>query len=158
MHVVPNRYSRASRVLIAASSVWVLLVLAPPFLHHFGWTLAEQMIRLSFHPVCHQISARSPHLFGEPTAVCARCLGLYAGVLIGACILPWLPSLTRALEAHPRLMVLFWVPMGLDLVVWSNTMTTRWLSGALAALPIALFVRLALEQWPSSSLLMRSQK
>ena len=55
-------------------------------------------------------------------------------------------------------MVLFWVPMGLDLVVWSNTMTTRWLSGALAALPIALFVRLALEQWPSSSLLMRSQK
>ncbi len=150
MHVVSGRQRLASVLLIAASSIWVLVVLAPPLLHHVGWVGIEQMIRLAFQPVCHQIPARSPKLFGQPTAVCARCLGLYSGFLIGACVLPFLHSLSRRLEANPRWILAFSVPMFLDLLVWQNTMTTRWMSGALAAFPIALFARLALEQLPSS--------
>ncbi|MFZ0428868.1 MAG: DUF2085 domain-containing protein [Acidobacteriota bacterium] len=157
MRVTSGRYSPASWVLVAAASIWVGLVLAPPLLHHAGWTGAEQAIRFGFRPICHQIPARSPALLGQPIAVCARCLGLYSGFLIGACFLPCLGGLSRRLEAHPRLLVLFFVPMFLDLVVWQNTMTSRWLSGAVAAFPLALFVRLALEQLPSSRLL-RSHK
>jgi uncharacterized membrane protein len=157
MHETPGRYSLASWVLIAASSIWLVIVLAPPVLHELGWNGLEQMIRLAFKPVCHQISSRSPQLFGQPTAVCARCLGLYSGILIGACLLPFLRSLSRRLLAQPRLLLLFSIPMFLDLTVWKNTMTTRWVSGVLATFPIALFVRLALEQLPSSRLL-RSHK
>jgi uncharacterized membrane protein len=157
MDVPSGRHSSASWVLIVGSSIWLLVVLAPPALHQVGWTGAEQMIRLAFKPVCHQIPARSPKLFGQPTAVCARCLGLYSGLLIGACVLPFLRSLSSRLLAQPRLLLLFTIPMFLDLTVWTNTMTTRWVSGALAAFPIALFVRLALEQLPSSRLL-RSHK
>lgn len=153
MRVVSGRSILASGILIAASSMWILVVLAPPVLHHFGWTSMEEVIRLAFRPVCHQIPARSPKIFGEPTAVCARCLGLYSGLLTGACVLPFLRSLSRRLQAQPRLFLLFTIPMFLDLLIWKNTMTTRWLSGALAAFPIAHFARLALEQLPSSQLL-----
>ena len=38
---------------------------------------------LIFSPFCHQISSRSFHLFGVQLAVCARCTGIYLGLLLG---------------------------------------------------------------------------
>ncbi len=37
-----------------------------------------------FSHICHQDPARSFWIFGAPLAVCARCLGIYAGALGGA--------------------------------------------------------------------------
>ena len=43
-------------------------------------------IRRFFSIVCHQDPARSFWLAGAPVAVCVRCLGIYLGGAIGACI------------------------------------------------------------------------
>jgi uncharacterized membrane protein len=36
-----------------------------------------------FSKLCHQCPGRVLYLFGAPTAVCLRCLGIYAGAAIG---------------------------------------------------------------------------
>lgn len=39
--------------------------------------------------VCHQIPERSLHAAGVQLPVCARCLGIYAGALLGMAVLAW---------------------------------------------------------------------
>lgn len=42
-----------------------------------GWFLYQ-----AFEPFCHQQAGRSWHLQGYPMAVCARCVGVYSGLLL----------------------------------------------------------------------------
>jgi uncharacterized membrane protein len=44
-----------------------------------GWFLYQ-----AFEPFCHQQGERSWHVQGYPLAVCARCFGLYIGLLLAA--------------------------------------------------------------------------
>jgi uncharacterized membrane protein len=44
-----------------------------------GWFLYEAL-----DPFCHQQADRSWHVEGRPLAVCARCLGVYTGMLLAA--------------------------------------------------------------------------
>jgi uncharacterized membrane protein len=37
-----------------------------------------------FHGLCHQRPERSLFIFGSQMAVCSRCAGIYAGLLVGA--------------------------------------------------------------------------
>ena len=41
-----------------------------------------------YSPLCHQNPSRCFVLFGYPLAVCARCLGVYGGFLLGTCLYP----------------------------------------------------------------------
>ena len=142
-----NRWkSRPYWLLGGAASLWVALVLAPPFLHSGGWLSEESAVRLIFRSVCHQIPERSLALLGSPVGVCARCFGLYLGFLSGAVVLPLTKRFSNVLESRPRLMLLFFLPMACDLLAWENTILSRFLSGFVAALPVALFVYLAVEQ------------
>jgi uncharacterized membrane protein len=63
--------------------VVALAPLAPPFLAA-GHPLAALLIRGFFSRLCHQNPARSFLVDGSPIAVCARCLGIYCGVVLGA--------------------------------------------------------------------------
>ena len=70
----------AAPSIAALAIAWLVLLLTAPllpipvagFLYVFGSVL------------CHQISERSFHLDGAQLPVCARCLGIYAGVAAGA--------------------------------------------------------------------------
>ncbi len=65
----------ASALLIAA--------LTPPALMRFGQPLTAMAVAAFFSKLCHQRPDRVVYLFGAPTAVCLRCLGIYAGAAIG---------------------------------------------------------------------------
>lgn len=56
------------------------LAVAPPWLPE-AWRPA---LMGAFAPSCHQLPTRSPHLLGVQLAVCDRCLGIYAGMMLGA--------------------------------------------------------------------------
>jgi uncharacterized membrane protein len=77
--------------------------------------------------------------------VCARCTGLYVGFWLGLILVPNWTALRNKLAGRPRLILLFMIPMGLDLLL-QNTHWTRLFSGALAAFPIAVFVWWGVEQ------------
>ena len=54
---------------------------------------ASERWRWIFRPLCHGMAERSLVVFAEPMPICARCFGIYAGLLIGIvvfAIVPWL--------------------------------------------------------------------
>ena len=124
--------------MAACVAGWALVVV-PPFAGAYA-----DLLHWLLHPVCHQIPERSFHLFGEPLAACHRCTGLYAGFTLGVLIWPWLPGLAARLSAHPRWVVVFFVPLLVDWAMVWNTPATRFATGVVASFPVALLALVAL--------------
>ena len=99
-----------------------------------------------FAVVCHQISARAFHVAGEPLAVCARCLGLYAGALAGAALYPLaVRPLARGEMPARAWLVAAAVPTSVDFAlgffgVWENTHASRFLTASLLGAVLAFYV------------------
>lgn len=70
----------------------VVAALAHPFLLDAGRPMWAFAVWQFFSVACHQEGARSFWLFGAPLAVCARCIGIYAGAAVGV----WLRLPRRA--------------------------------------------------------------
>jgi uncharacterized membrane protein len=111
----------------AAASVILLGASSPPFLS----AGARALVMHAFAPVCHQLPGRSPVLDGVQFAVCDRCLGIYAGVLLGILTLGWGRRLWARLRAVDRVVLLgSLVPIALDwagpvLGLWPNVPLSR---------------------------------
>jgi uncharacterized membrane protein len=79
------------RAFIAASIGWaILLVVAPWFASRpsrsvivYGFAAAVYAIGSA---ICHQLPARSFHLWAAQMPVCARCTGIYAGAAVAAAL------------------------------------------------------------------------
>ena len=127
--------------VLLACLAWLALVLAPPFAMGYA-----DLWRWLLHPVCHQIPERSFHLFGEPLAACHRCTGLYIGFTLGVLVWPRLPALAARLQANPRWVAVFFLPLLVDGAVVLNTPASRFATGLVASFPVALLPLLALAQ------------
>jgi uncharacterized membrane protein len=80
--------ARSRQYVTVTATTWIasaLLVaaLTPPALMRLGQPLAAMAIAAFFSRLCHQRPDRVLYLFGAPTAICLRCLGIYAGAAIG---------------------------------------------------------------------------
>jgi uncharacterized membrane protein len=77
--------------VLTASFLGCCLAVFPPFWIHLGHSqnFFTRGIAFFFSGVCHQIPERSFHFWGEPASVCARCLGVYAGFLLGTAGFPF---------------------------------------------------------------------
>lgn len=53
-----------------------------------GYLIVSKFTYGIFHPVCHQNPERSFFVFGYPLGVCARCTGIYLGMLILTILYP----------------------------------------------------------------------
>lgn len=135
--------------LLLASLGWLGLIMLAPYTRARG-AAAAPYLYLLFAPICHQLPERSFHLFGHPLAVCQRCFGLYLGFAAAALLLPHVAAARGLLLGRPRLLVLFALPLVLDVVAPANTWLTRVATGTVAALPIGLLAAIAVEQLPTS--------
>jgi uncharacterized membrane protein len=76
------------RYVTVTVTTWVALTLfvvalAPPLLASHGAPIAALALSAFFSKICHQRPDRVLYLFGVPSAVCVRCLGIYAGAALG---------------------------------------------------------------------------
>ena len=133
-----------AHALLLACLVWLALVFAPALLGAAGWPQAD-VLRWLFHPVCHQIPERSFHVLGEPLAVCARCTGLYLGFTLGVAAWPHLPRVAARLAKQPRWILVFMVPLVID-VMLDTTALIRFATGSAAAFPCGLLPLLAIAE------------
>lgn len=115
----------------------VLLMFAAPFFKAHNHSLLSSIIYTGLRPVCHQQAARSFHLFAYPLAVCARCTGIYIGVLAGTILFPCLNNFSLARKSAPRRIYIFvaLAPVTLDWLlgaigIWANTHFSRFMTGA----------------------------
>ncbi len=138
------KVSTSFGILLTAAVCWLGLVVLAPFSAAQDKWWAE-LVYSFLRSVCHQLPERSFHWLGHPLAVCQRCTGLYVGFLLGLFVSASVPRFRSFLTARPRIIALFSVPLVTD-VFLPNTPLSRFLTGVLAASPIAFFVWLALDQ------------
>ena len=139
-------YSQAKRVwmlALAVTAIWLLAVIAPPLLLSNG--ISASPLYNFFGYVCHQIPERSFHLFGYQFAVCSRCFGVYAGLMLGILTYRlWRP--VDSVEPLPRFwLFLSMVPIGIDwslgvFGIWKNTHFTRFVTGLILGIACAVFI------------------
>ncbi len=111
LELTPRARRGGALVATALAGVLCVLIASPPFLGEAGRTVIMQ----AFHAVCHQLPERSFHVSGEAMAVCHRCTGIYAGLLMGALLFPLLARADAFLWHHSRLLLgLSLLPMAVD--------------------------------------------
>ncbi len=84
-----NLTNTSKRYVTVTATTWVagalfMAAVAPSVLFTHGQLLKEIAVQAFFSKLCHQRPDRVLYLFGAPTAVCARCLGIYAGAAVGS--------------------------------------------------------------------------
>lgn len=100
------------------------------------------------HLVCHQMPARSPHLFGVQLPLCWRCTGIALGSLV---FVAWLFWKRRLPALRPSLILSLLLPLDVLYNVFTHNdgdNARRLLTGTLfgffaAALALHFFTRLA---------------
>jgi len=134
---------RSYLLLLSLALAWDLLFTLPPILLHFG--INADLFYRFFHPVCHQIDARSFHIFGYKLAVCSRCASIYYGLTIGIASYPLFKSLDNV--EIPSL-IYFVIPLVAVVVDFSinflgvaqNTFVSRSITGGFLGLTTAFFL------------------
>jgi uncharacterized membrane protein len=134
MPAAPSTYSfRAGpwAIVLGACLAVLALALAPPFVgQRVGAALAE-----GFRLVCHQLPDRSFALGGVPLALCHRCLGIVAGLVVGTALVAVIGGRRVALVPleRPALLVALTLA-GADWLlgvsgVWTNSPLSRFFTG-----------------------------
>jgi uncharacterized membrane protein len=109
---------------------------------------ASPQWRLVFRLFCHGMPERSLVLFGEAMPVCARCLGIYGGILAGLLVFVSWP---RIEERAARLMTFAAaIPIGIDGITQAAGLRTstnglRVSTGLAVAIVFAIWALAAVE-------------
>lgn len=131
--------------------LWLGGVLIAPIAARRSMAIAP-LVYAFYDTVCHQIAERSFHLSGEPLAVCHRCTGLYLGFLAGLLAVPRWHRARRWLLDKPTRVIAFSLPLAADWLLTVNTTGSRFVTGLLAAAPIAVLLWAALGQIASTTI------
>jgi uncharacterized membrane protein len=141
--------------LLGLSLAWLGLILAAPLLMANSRETAALVIYRAFANLCHQRAERSYHWAGWPLAVCARCLGIYGGFLLGALFYPCLRRIETTTLPQRRWLLLALAIITLD---WSagsfgwgaNSFFTRTAAGGIVGVVAAFYLLPLVLRWPSS--------
>lgn len=132
--------------LLAVTSGVFVLAMLPPLLP----VPLRAVVREGFAPVCHQMPARSLHVGAVPVALCDRCTGIYAGLVLGVAGTGWGSNLWGRVRPYARYVLLgAIVPLGVDwagplLHLWDNGPLSRLLTGLLFGGVAASYVTIRL--------------
>ena len=104
--------------ILAGAAAWCALILLAPAATSSGEFLPlGGVLYAFFSPLCHQIDARSFHLFGMPLAVCGRCSAIYFGFLSGTILYPFAGILLRWGRPGRIFLIVAVAPMLLDVML-----------------------------------------
>lgn len=129
-------------ILIAA---WVFLILLAPLAEANDFSNVSSPIYKLFSLICHQIPARSFYLENHAFAVCARCFGVYSGLLGGFIAYPIFRSIEMVEPFPRRWLFLAMIPAAVDwslgvLEIWENTHWSRFSTGFVLGAACAVFI------------------
>lgn len=136
---------RAWVIGFAIASLWLTLIIAAPIAKANGLVSISSPIYGLFSFLCHQLDDRSFHVEGEKFAVCARCFGVYLGIIVGFVAYPIWRRIDN-IDPLPK----FWlfagcVPITVDwsltiFGIWENTDLSRLLTGILLGFACGTFI------------------
>jgi len=115
------REARLLAVLLAIGSAVVLAAAMAPWVIDGG--PADRFVRAPFQLLCHGIASRSLTHDGEPMSLCARCSGIFGGLVAGSLLSL---SFTRRLRVPGVLAWLLLLPMLLDGITQAVGIRESW--------------------------------
>jgi uncharacterized membrane protein len=140
------------RVLLAAAVLWAGAIPLAAFAatrQHASPSASAFVLGIYAigHVICHQLAARSFHLWGAALPVCARCTGIYAGAAAAALGLMVVPGAGRQRADTPSAPTSR-IVLAATLLPTAATLVYEWTTGtmpahairALAGAPIGLAV------------------
>ena len=136
---------RVWTVALAVVVVWLLLIVLPPIFAANGLKSASAPLYHFYGFICHQIPARSFHIFDQQLAVCSRCFGVYFGLFVGLIAYPLWRDIDN-IEPLPRLWLFAsMVPIGIDwslgvFDIWENTHASRFITGLILGFACATYI------------------
>ena len=142
-------------VMAVVSAIPILILSASAFC---SWAIAHgasMRWRLLFRVMCHGIPSRCIDLFGVPMPICARCVGIYAGLFAGLIAFWLLPIVT---ERVMRIIAFIAVtPLAIDGLTQlarlrESTNPLRLATGIAAGLTFGMWVLSAVERRGESRL------
>ncbi|MBD3415184.1 MAG: DUF2085 domain-containing protein [Candidatus Aminicenantes bacterium] len=109
-------------------SAWLMVIFSAPYLKNLDLPLSAFLYSI-FSPICHQNPTRCFYLFGNPLAVCTRCLGIYFGFFLGTLLFPLINGLTTVKPPEKLLFVILSIPIATDTLanLFSLWHTSDWL-------------------------------
>ena len=112
---------------------WIAVIFLAPYLKSQSSPFSG-FIYAIFSPTCHQIPSRCFYAFGYPVAVCARCLGIYCGFLLGTLIFPLAKGFASPTLPKAKTFISISIPIIIDtagniLGIWTSLDWVRFLTG-----------------------------
>jgi uncharacterized membrane protein len=147
---------RDTRIVLAVMAAIPAAILAAAAL--CSWAIshgASMEWRLLFRVMCHGMISRSLDLFGVPMPICARCFGIYAGLLGGIAAFQLVPFLR---ERVVRMVAFAAVtPLAIDgvtqlLGLRESTNPLRLVTGVVAGLAFGFWILSAVERRDETAL------
>jgi uncharacterized membrane protein len=146
---------RDTKIVLAVIAALPALFLGAATLCTWAVSLgASEKWRLLFRLMCHGLPSRCLELFATPMPLCARCVGIYGGMLAGIVVFWAVPLLRERVMRAFALACL--APLALDGLTQlsglrESTNPLRLATGAIAGLAFGLWVLSAVERGPDRS-------
>lgn len=131
--------------IFLATAAVSLSVAAAPWLVAHDYPIASAVIYQVFSPFCHQMPSRSFQFEGIPFAVCARCTGVYLGILIGLLVYPFVRRIEDQRMPNRLVLIGGFAPLVLDGLagvtrIYASSISIRAATGVIAGAVIAWFI------------------
>ena len=113
--------------------LWIAAVFAAPYLKSQSSAYGN-LIYAVFSLTCHQIPSRCLTLYGNPLAVCTRCLGIYLGFFLGTSLFPVVRGLSSESLPKAKILILMSFPIVIDFAanvvsLWASPHVLRLATG-----------------------------
>ena len=132
-------------ISLFAVFLWVFAIVLAPLAKANGFESLASPIYKFFSFICHQMDWRSFHVENHQFAVCARCFGVYFGLLAGFLVYPLFRKIDE-IEPLPRIwLFLAMIPIGVDwslgaFDIWENTHLSRFITGLILGAACAIYI------------------
>jgi uncharacterized membrane protein len=123
--------------------LWIAALFYAPYLKKLSSPLSGFLYAV-FSPTCHQIPSRCFYAFGHPMAVCARCLGVYSGFLLGMVIFPFTKGFSKISMPKVNTLIIMSIPIFIDVTgnflgLWASSDWVRLVTGIVWAIILPFY-------------------
>ncbi|AAB99504.1 TPA: DUF2085 domain-containing protein [Methanocaldococcus jannaschii] len=106
-------------IVLISFLIFYLSIFLAPYFAYLGetsnfWKFISICLYAVYSLICHQMPQRSFFIFGHKMAVCARCFGIYTGVLVGMIIYPFIKKLDDFKIPNKWYLIIALIPMAVD--------------------------------------------
>lgn len=147
---------RDTRIVLGVTALVPAAILAAATLSTRALALgASESWRLPFRLICHGMAGRCLELWGVPMPVCARCVGVYAGLLAGLAAFAAVPRLGERVARWLAMVAV--TPLAVDGLTQlaglrESTNALRIATGLAAGFAFGLWILAAVERGGESAL------